>query len=150
MYEDVAKSYQQTNFFTADPLRLVLMCYDRAISSLKQARESYAANDYAAKGLAVKKTLDILYELSASLDMKKGGEIAVNLRSLYTYMTQALIEADLKKDLTVFGAIIRMLEELEVEWKGLSRGRAQEVRQQVERVPEMARQQLAACRAWSA
>lgn len=153
MYENAVKSYQQVNFFTADPLRLVLMCYDKAIGSLKLARESYAAKDYGTKGLAVKKALDILHELNASLDMKKGGEIAANLRTLYTFMSQALIEADLKKDLKVFDAVIHMLEELEVEWKGLSAGSHRDAKPSLDgmlgRTAMIQPQMAASGRAWS-
>jgi flagellar protein FliS len=119
MYQHATRSYEQANYFTADPLRLVLMCYEGAISSLKLARESYLAKDYATKGRALLKAMDIIHELNASLDMQKGGEIAANLRSLYLFMTKALTEADLKRDLTVFEQVIHMLEELEGEWKAL-------------------------------
>ncbi len=154
MYEKAVHSYQQTSFLTAEPLKLVLMCYERAISSLKQAKESYVAKDYEAKGLALKKALDILHELNASLDLKKGGEIAVNLRTLYTFMSQALIEADLKKDLNVFDAVIQMLEELDVEWKGISAGGCRDAKPSLNGIigqTEMVRPKMTVPgRAWSA
>ena len=117
MYQQATKSYEQANYFTADPLRLVLMCYEGAISHLRLARESYLAKDYETKGKALIKALDILHELNVTLDMQKGGEIAANLRSLYLFMIRALTEADLKRNMTVFEQVIQMLEELEGEWK---------------------------------
>ncbi len=117
MYQNATRSYEQASYLTANPMKLVLMCYEGAISSLKLAQDCYVAKEYEAKGRALKKTLDIIDELNASLNMKKGGEIAVNLRSLYTYMTKALTEADLKKDMVVFAKVTKMLEELETEWK---------------------------------
>jgi flagellar secretion chaperone FliS len=151
MYEDVVRSYQQANFFTADPLKLIIMCYDTAISSLKQACESYAVKDYPTKGRAVGKALDILHELNASLDMEKGGEVAVNLRALYLFMTRALTEADLKRDLEAFGRVIHMLEELGAQWKELSAGRSRNVRPLPDRIPPQAVRQTALIgRAWSA
>jgi flagellar protein FliS len=148
MYEVVAKSYQQANYLTADPLRLVLMCYDGAISQLKKARDSYEKKDYLAKGLALKKAMEIIYELNASLDMKRGGEVAEHLRSLYTYMTQALTEADLKKDLELFAAVIRMLEDLAEGWRSLGVHRPQEASPALAPVPGAGRP-MAASRAWS-
>jgi flagellar secretion chaperone FliS len=124
MYEAATKSYQEANFLSADPIKLVRMCYERAISSLKLARDSYIDRDYEAKGHALLKTLDIIHELNVSLDMEKGGEIAKNLRALYLFMTQSLIEADLKKDLAVFEDVIRMLAELESAWQGLASGKS--------------------------
>ncbi len=124
MYESAAKSYRQTNVLSADPLKLVRMCYEGAICSLKLSRDAYIARDYETKGKALVKTLDIIHELNASLDMKKGGEVAKNLRGLYLYMTQALTEADLKRDLKVFDEVIHMLEELESAWKELATGKS--------------------------
>jgi flagellar secretion chaperone FliS len=120
MYQDATRTYQQANFFTATPIKLVMMCYDGAIGSLKLARELYLQKEFGAKAKALQKTFDILYELNASLDVKKGGDIARNLRSLYQYMIQALTDADLRKDIQVFDDVIKMLEELESAWKAIT------------------------------
>jgi len=117
MYQSVVNSYQQTQFFTTHPLKLVLMCYEGAIGSLKLARDSYVAGRFEAKARALQKCLDIIHELNASLDLEKGGECAANLRSLYAYVTQALTEADLKRDIETMNQVITMLEELESAWK---------------------------------
>lgn len=119
MYQDATRTYQHANYFTATPIKLVMMCYDGAIGSLKLARESYLRKEYEAKAKALQKAIDILYELNASLDLKKGGDIARNLRSLYQYMIQAITDADLKKDIQSFDNVIHMLEELEEAWKAI-------------------------------
>jgi flagellar protein FliS len=120
MYQEATKTYQEANFFTATPIKLVMMCYDGAIGSLKLARESYLLKEYEAKAKALQKAFDILYELNASLDLKKGGDIARNLRSLYLYMIQTLTDADLKKDIRAFDDVIKMLEELESAWVAIA------------------------------
>ncbi|MHB8770840.1 MAG: flagellar export chaperone FliS [Syntrophales bacterium] len=121
MYQTVAKTYQRANFTTANPMRLVLMCYDGAIKSLKLARERYLVKDYEGKAKALKKALDIINEINVSLDLERGGDIARNLRSLYLYMVQTLTDADLKRDVGMFDQVIRMLEELESAWKEIAR-----------------------------
>jgi flagellar secretion chaperone FliS len=120
MYQEATKTYQEANFFTATPAKLVMMCYDGAIGSLKLAREYYIKKEYEAKAKALQKAVDIIYELNASLDVKKGGEITGNLRSLYLYMIQRVTEADLKKDIRAFDEVIQMLEELESAWKAIT------------------------------
>jgi flagellar secretion chaperone FliS len=120
MYQEATKIYQEANFFTATPVKLVMMCYDGAIGSLKLARECYVNKEYEAKANALRKAVDIIHELNASLDVKKGGEIARNLRSLYLYMIQRVTEADLKKDIRTFDDVIQMLEELESAWKAIT------------------------------
>jgi len=150
MYENALKSYQQTNVITANPARLVLLCYDGAVSSLKLARDSYVAKEYEAKGKALQKTLDIIHELNASLDMQKGGGIAVNLRSIYTYLTQALTEADLKKDIEMFDNGIRILQELESAWKEITCRAAGEARPVPYTLPSAGAKSAALSQAWSA
>jgi flagellar secretion chaperone FliS len=120
MYQDASRTYQEANYLTATPMKLMVMCYDNAIGSLKLARDAYIAKDYETKGEALQKTIDIINELNASLDMQRGGEIAANLRSLYLYIVQALIEADLKRDLCVFDASVNTLEELASAWKTIT------------------------------
>jgi flagellar protein FliS len=150
MYQNATRSYEQANYLTANPMRLVLMCYEGAISNLKLAHDSYLAKEYEAKGRTLKKALDIIHELNASLDMNKGGEIALNLRSLYTFMIKALTEADLKRDLAIFGKVIRMLEELETEWKEVAGSTSRPLPTLATAIPAAPRQVAAAGGTWSA
>jgi flagellar protein FliS len=111
--------YRQVSFLTADPKKLILICYRQAILNLKAAREHYLANEYQAKAKSLQKALDFICELNNALDFEKGGSIARNLDTLYKYITRSLLEADLKKNLNIFGEIIRMLEELESAWEDI-------------------------------
>ncbi|MDI9570844.1 MAG: flagellar export chaperone FliS [Pseudomonadota bacterium] len=120
MYQNAAYAYRDANVLTANPLKLVLMCYDGAITSLKLAREAYIRKDYESKAKALQKALDIIHELDASLDMGRGGEISKNLRGLYLFMTQSLIEADTKRDLKTMERIIGLLQELQSAWLTIS------------------------------
>ncbi|MFH1672904.1 MAG: flagellar export chaperone FliS [Pseudomonadota bacterium] len=121
MYQNGIRSYQKTNVTTADPKRLVLMCYEGAISNLKIAREKYAFKEYEAKAKAVQKAQEILTLLLQSLDFEKGGKIAVSLEALYNYMLRRLIDGDIKKDTKIIDEVIYLLEELESAWKEIFR-----------------------------
>ncbi len=150
MYHNATRSYEQANYLTANPLKLVLMCYEGAISNLKLAHDSYLNKEYEAKGRALQKALDIIHELNASLDMNKGGEIALNLRSLYMYMTKVLTEADLKRDLAMFGKVIKMLEELESGWKEATGTNSRPLSALPKVIPVPSRQSAAAGVSWRA
>lgn len=120
VYQKAAQSYRQAHYFTTNPVNLINLCYDGMISSLKLARAAYNAKDYEAKGKALLKAMDILHELNASLDLKKGGEVAMNLRNLYGYIDRLLTEADLKRDLVLLDRTICMLEELGSAWRSIA------------------------------
>jgi flagellar protein FliS len=109
--------YKRTQVTTADPVQLVVMCYEGAISNLKIAREKLASREYEAKAKAIQKVQDILSLLMQSLDFEKGGSIASNLNSLYTYMSRRVTEGDLKKDVQAFEEVTVMLKELESGWE---------------------------------
>ncbi|MBN2688596.1 MAG: flagellar export chaperone FliS [Deltaproteobacteria bacterium] len=117
---DGTSAYKQTSVTTADPKRLVLMCYEGAISNLKTAKEKYGSGDYEAKAKAFKKVFDILDALMQSLDFKRGGEIAKNLDALYSYMYRRLLAADLRKDTAAIDEIIHLLDELKSTWEEIS------------------------------
>lgn len=117
MVEKGVGTYQQVSFLTADPKKLILICYRQAILNLKAAREHFLAKEYEAKAKSLQKALDFICELNNALDFEKGGTIAKNLDTLYKYITRSLLEADLKRDVNIFAAIIEMLEELESAWE---------------------------------
>jgi len=99
-------AYKQTNVTTADPGRLVLMCYEGAIGSLKTAREKYISGEYEAKAGAVQKVVSIISVLMQALDFEKGGEVARNLEALYNYMVRRITEGDVKGDMKAFDEVI--------------------------------------------
>ena len=85
MHSNKIQSYRRTNVITADPKRLVIMCYEGAIENLKTSMQKIIEKDYEGKGRAITKAQDIINELLCSLDFEKGGPIARNLDSLYNY-----------------------------------------------------------------
>ncbi len=106
------QAYKKTDVITADPKKLVIMCYEGAIYSLKLAKAKFYAGEYEAKGKAIQNALEILNELRAALDFEKGGEIAKNLDSLYAFWTQHIIKADQNRDARGLDQVAAMLEEI--------------------------------------
>ena len=106
------QAYQKTDVITADPKKLVIMCYEGAIYSLKLAKAKYYAQEYEAKAKAIQNALDLISELRSALDFEKGGEIAKNLDSLYAFWTQHIFKADRNRDLRGLEQVIAMLEDI--------------------------------------
>jgi flagellar protein FliS len=127
MYRNGTQSYQRTNVMTADPKKLVLMCYDGAIDSLKIGKQRLAEKDYEGKAKALIKAQDIINELLCALDYEKGGSIAKSLDSLYNYMLRRITHADLTRDVKALDEVIGMLGELKSAWQQIFYGREKEV-----------------------
>jgi len=117
MYSNGIQDYRRTSVVTADPKRLVLMCYEGAMDNLKLVKQKLIEKDYEAKSKALIKAQDIINELLCSLDFEKGGSIAKNLDSLYNYMLRRIIHADVNKDVSALNEVVGMLNELKFAWE---------------------------------
>ena len=117
MYQNGIRAYQKTGVLTADPKRIVLMCYELAIGHLKKAKTHFELKEFEAKAKSLQTAMDVIHELRQALDFNLGGEVAKNLDALYHYMTNRLMDGDLKKDLKAFDEVTDMLEELLSAWK---------------------------------
>ncbi|HYW96207.1 MAG TPA: flagellar export chaperone FliS [Bacteroidales bacterium] len=117
MYCNGVQSYRKTNITTSDPVRLIIMCYEGAIDSLKLAKEKIKEKDYEKKAKAIIKAQDIIEELMSSLNFEKGGEIADNLESLYNYMLRRILQGDLNKDVGAIDEVIGIFSDLLSAWQ---------------------------------
>jgi flagellar secretion chaperone FliS len=127
MYGNGIGAYKQTGVVTADPKRLVLMCYEEAIRNLKIARVKYLSRNYEEKAEALQKVQDIISALNSALDFERGGGIAWNLHALYKFMLHHLMEADLKRDMKGIDHIIWMLSELKSAWEDILNGNSTDI-----------------------
>ena len=104
-----AQAYFKTGVNTTDQGNLLLMLYDGALRYLQQARDKMIAKDYAAKGILISRVIDIVNELSGSLNMEKGGSLAVNLNNLYILCTARLLQANLKMNVESLDSVVGIL-----------------------------------------
>jgi flagellar protein FliS len=112
-----AKVGLETSVISASPHKLIVMLYDGALAAIKSAASHMAAGNIAEKGAAISKALDIINNgLRASLDKKAGGEIASNLDSLYVYMTERLLTANLQNKLPLLDEVQTLLADLRDAW----------------------------------
>lgn len=112
-------AYQDSAVTTQSKGRLIVLLYDGAIKFMKLAIKEMEAGNMQAKGQYINKARDIINELNAVLDLDAGGEIAVNLRKLYSFMQNRLSEANIKCDPQMILEVITLMEELNQSWKAI-------------------------------
>jgi flagellar protein FliS len=105
---------------TAEPGKLILICYRQAIINLEAAQENYLVGNYEAKAKNIQKAIDIIGELNSSLNFEKGGAVAKNLDSLYRFMMHHIVTADLKRNVQGLAEVANMLKDLETAWKEIA------------------------------
>ena len=123
MNDNVSK-YLNQQVMTASPAKLVSMLYDRAIMSLKEAIGAIEAGRIEARWKANARAIEIIGHMWSTLDRDKGGEIAANLDSLFSYMLSRLPEIDLRNDPAPAQEVIGLLEPLASSWRAVAEGRS--------------------------
>jgi flagellar protein FliS len=105
------------------------MLYDEAVRRLDTAIDLLDEYDKNGKkdpskiepiSKAIVKAHDIITELMASLDFDKGGEIAQNLFSLYSWFNTELTDANIKHDRQKITVVRNLISELRGTWSEVS------------------------------
>ena len=128
MYGKMLAQYQRTKVETAGKLELVIMCYEKTLQALHEAKAFIEAKEYEKKAHKLQLALDIIHGLQTSLNFEKGGQIAKNLDSIYSYVTRRLLQGDTQKDISVYDECIHLLSELKEAWDKIGNGQAEENR----------------------
>ena len=116
-----ANAYQAQEILTASPARLVAKLYEAAITALRQAIQAIETGEIEQRWRANKRAIDIIEHLLLTLDLDRGGEIAGDLKRLYTFMMRQLATVDLRNDPAPARAVIALLEPLHRSWCELDR-----------------------------
>ena len=110
----------ETGVSAATPHRLILMLFDGAMMSINTAIVALERKDVPAKGAALSRAIEIIANgLDASLDHEAGGELSLRLSSLYEYMTERLLHANLHNDRKTLEEVLGLLGGLRESWQAI-------------------------------
>jgi flagellar secretion chaperone FliS len=114
------ETYRSTHIMTATPMELITMLYDECVSALNKAEEAFKIEGperFQEISNNILHAQDIITELSVSLDMEKGGQIASNLQRLYDFMITHLCSANTRKVVQPVIEVREMMADLGETWK---------------------------------
>jgi len=114
------QSYRGLQVNSAGPLELVQLTYDALIKALARAQAAEEAKDAAAEADHLARALEALIELSTSLNMESGGNIAASLGSLYAYMSRRLLEGQAQDSASAIREVLSLADTLREGWQELS------------------------------
>jgi flagellar secretion chaperone FliS len=97
MYETPYGDTLAARVLSATGLELVQILYDAAIEAVEAARRHLAEGNIAERSRKITHAVEILTELSQSLDHTKGGELSARLADLYNYIQQVLLDANARQ-----------------------------------------------------
>ena len=92
------------------------MLLDGAVKFSKIARQAILDKDVKKAHENIIKTQNIFYELMSTLDVSKGGDWAPKLMSIYEFIANKLMMANIKKDAAIMDEIIPLIEDIKDTW----------------------------------
>jgi flagellar protein FliS len=120
-YGKYIQEYQKNAINSASPVGIVVMLYDAAIGFMEQGKAAMAFADYDKQNTLLQKAQKIITELMGSLDMEKGGDVAKNLMSLYTYAWNELVQANIHDKPECIDHALMVFTELRESWVAIEK-----------------------------
>ena len=112
--------YFEETIINADPVDLIRLLYQRAISCVQDAREHLRNKRIADRSAAIMKAYRVLAELMSALRPDAAPELAGHLRNLYAYMQQRLLDANMQQADPPLAEVASLLTTLEEGWAGVA------------------------------
>jgi len=109
------QQYQQNAILTAPAEKQVLMLYDGTLRFLQKALDCLEKKDFSETHEALVRVQDIIIYLRSILDKKY--EVAHSLESIYNYLEEQLVMANLKKDGQIMKEVFDLCTHLHQIWQ---------------------------------
>jgi flagellar protein FliS len=108
------------------PTRLVQIMFEHILTNLATAQgcmariqDNLPLSEVTQKLAAMRKAILLISQLNVTLDMERGGKIAVNLRALYEYMLVRLTHANAYNDTRIVSEVSNLVREIKSGWDGI-------------------------------
>jgi flagellar protein FliS len=118
---EAKNSYQETTVASANPIRLVIMVYDRLLLDMQKAIAGIHSGDVESRTQNIKHAMECVDHLQANLNMESGGEAANFLWRFYTQLRAKLLEAQMKRSENILKEQIWLLQQVRGEWEKAER-----------------------------
>jgi len=114
------QQYRATKVETAGQVDLVVMLYQGAVRFIRLGVEAIDLGDHKAAHTHLLRAQDILVELLGSLNRDAGGQIAVQLASVYDYCYRRLVLANVRKDTAPAREVLAIIRDLGGAWQQIA------------------------------
>lgn len=102
---------------SASGVELTIALYDGIVRFMNQAIEAVNRNDADARRAAVKRAMDIVIHLQATLDKNVGGTVAESLSEFYTAMFALMLQGSQANSRSKFEQVIANVRNVREAWK---------------------------------
>lgn len=111
-YATMQSSYRDMEIQAASPEKLLCIVFEQLVANLERARLAMERNDVELRVTALRRARGLVTELLTTLDMDKGGPLAVDLAGIYQVMLVELCDVGIRRDLVVMRKLINIASDL--------------------------------------
>jgi flagellar protein FliS len=119
--KDARAIYREESIRGATPVGMVILLYEQAVQDLLRALAAIEQNDIEQRTYEINHALAIIGHLQGTLDMEKGGVIALNLSQCYERFKSNLVAAQTRVSPEIIRHQITDLLELREAWLEVNR-----------------------------
>ena len=86
---------------------------------MQRIKDNRPLNEVTQKLTAMRKAIQLIGQLNATLDMERGGKIAQDLRALYQYMLVRLTLANAENGSHIVAEVVSLVRDVKTGWDGI-------------------------------
>jgi len=118
---DPRTAYHQGSASASTPIGLVVLLYEQAAKDLREAVKAMRAGNIERRTYEINHALLVVGQLQATLDMDRGGEVAVNLDRFYNQVRTRLLHAQIQASAEILEEQMHLLLSLRETWQEVER-----------------------------
>ena len=114
-----AAMHTETVIDDASPHKLIQMLMSGFLMRVNASKGSIDRGDFEEKSIQISKASAIVGGLMDGIDIEKGGDIAVNLMSLYEYINVRLFQASAQNSTEILDEVLVLMREIKQAWDAI-------------------------------
>ena len=111
-YPSRASQYRELQVMSASPARLTVLLFEHLEVVLRRAQTAIRSHQIEQRVENMGKARDILSELLGTLDIERGGDIALDLSMLYGFLLSEMVDVGIRRDVVRLGRLIGIVNTL--------------------------------------
>ncbi len=111
-YPSRATQYRELQVLSASPARLTVLLFEHLEVVMRRAQTAMRNDQIEQRVANLGRAREILSELLGTLDIDRGGEIAIDLSMLYGFVLSELVDVGIRRDAVRLGRLIGIVNTL--------------------------------------
>ncbi len=111
-YPSRASQYREMQVLSASPARLTVLLFEHLEVVLRRAQTAIRSDQIELRVENMGRAREIVSELLGTLDIERGGDIALDLSMLYAFLLSEMVDVGIRRDVVRLGRLIGIVNTL--------------------------------------